>query len=158
MKKSHLACVAGLLPLVMALGCNTPQSRIDDNPELFATYPSDVQASIKSGQIQQGFDQNQVHMALGKPSKKSAQGGTESWTYLKVVKKNVTQKKDVYKYELERRQYEEKKASGQYALEPQLEETIQFKRTKVSRTVQFAAGKVSGWNDPQDEYLDDWHS
>ena len=93
----------------------------------------------------------------GKPSKKSAQGGNESWVYLKTVKKQVTQKKDVYKYELERRQYEEKRQRGEYATEPKMEETIYLKRTRVVRVVKFNDGRVSSWEDPPGKYLDDWH-
>ena len=144
-----------LLPVLLAFGCSPPSSRIKKNEELFATYPPDVQAAIRSGQIQQGFDQNQVYMALGKPTKKKAQGSSETWVYVKQVRKQVTTKKDVYKYELELREFEDKRARGEYAKEPSLDETTGLTLVLLS-VVKFTDGRVTSWEDPPDQFPDEW--
>jgi outer membrane protein assembly factor BamE (lipoprotein component of BamABCDE complex) len=145
------------LILLLAVGCSTPSSRIKKNQELFDSYPPDVQTAIRSGEIRKGFDQNQVYMALGHATKKEAAGTSETWLYAKQVHKQVTTKKDVYKYELERREYDEKVARGERATPPSMEETKYLKRTRVVREVKFTNGRVTSWNDPPDRYLDEWH-
>lgn len=74
-----IAC-AGLL-----FGCNTPQSRIKKNPELFNSFPADVQAQVQAGKVSIGFNSDMVAMALGKAdrvySRTTAAGNTEVWAY-----------------------------------------------------------------------------
>jgi len=152
-----------LLALMLAFGCSTttrrstPGSRIEKNRKLFHTYPPSVQRAIWSGQIQQGFDQNRVYLALGKATKKKAAGASETWLYAKPVRKKVTTRKDVYEYELERREYEEKVARGESAKAPSVDETKYLKRTRLVRVVRFTNGRVSSWDDPSAQYFDDWH-
>lgn len=78
-----LALIA--IPLVLA-GCSTPASRIAKNPELFAGFPLDVQARVKQGEIDVGFPQEAVEMALGKPDRRytrtTAADQTEVWSYV----------------------------------------------------------------------------
>ncbi|MHC4133583.1 MAG: hypothetical protein ACYTDU_09930 [Planctomycetota bacterium] len=133
-----------LLPLLLAFGCSTStstrSSRIEKNKKLFHTYPPSVQRAIRSGQIQRGFDQNKVYMSLGKATKKEAAGASETWLYAKQVRKKVTTKKD-----------------GEGATAPSTDETKYLKRTRVVRVVKFTDGRVSSWEDPPAQYLNDWH-
>ena len=136
-----------LLSLMLAFGCSTPSrrstpgSRIEKNRKLFHTYPPSVQRAIYSGQIQQGFDQNKVYLALGRATKKKAAGASETWLYAKPVRKKVTTRNDVSKYEEA----------------PSMDEAEYLKRTRVVRVVRFTNGRVSSWSDPRMQYLDDWH-
>lgn len=74
-----LACAAVLC------SCNTPGSRIKKNPELFNSFPPEVQEKIKSGQADIGFTREMAEMALGNPdrvyTRKTAAGETEVWAY-----------------------------------------------------------------------------
>ncbi|MHC4970762.1 MAG: hypothetical protein ACYTG3_00360 [Planctomycetota bacterium] len=135
-----------LLSLMLAFGCSTtsrrstPSSRIEKNRKLFHTYPPSVQRAIWSGQIQQGFDQNKVYLALGKATKREAAGASETWLYTKRVRKKVATSKD-----------------GERATAPSMDETKYLKRTRVVRIVRFTDGRVSSWEDPPAQYLGDWH-
>ena len=151
-----LAALAALFTLVTACG-STPARRIEENQALFDGYPADIQASIKSGQIRKGFDQNQVYMALNKPAQKNASASGETWTYTQEDTKRVTTKKDVYKYELERKRWEEAKAKGTEGHEPSMDETVVYFRTRVIRVVEFKQDGVISWSTPSSEFLDEWH-
>lgn len=135
------ALFLALLALVAA--CNTPAQRIEDNQALYDTYTPEDKAAIKSGQIRQGFDQNQVYMALGKPDKKKASGGNEEWIWLKTAQRTVTRQKDVNKYALERNEYEQ----GQRATPPSTEEKVKQTRTYIVKAVKFESGRVVSWDD-----------
>ncbi|MHC4137521.1 MAG: hypothetical protein ACYS0K_21450 [Planctomycetota bacterium] len=99
----------------------------------------------------------------GEATKKEAQGSSETWVYVKQVRKQVTTKKDVYKYELELREFEDKRARGEYAKEPSLDETTGL--TLVLLSVVKLVGRVLPACDPAvrelpdewDPYLDEWH-
>ncbi|HMO50547.1 MAG TPA: hypothetical protein PKE26_00275 [Kiritimatiellia bacterium] len=71
--------------LVVVCGCATPQSRIKQNPELFASFPPEAQALIQQGQIDIGFTPEMVTMALGAPNRtytrQTRQGILEVWSY-----------------------------------------------------------------------------
>lgn len=74
-----------LLALV-ATGCATPESRIQKNPALFASFPAEVQAKIRQGHIAIGFNQSAVRMALGDPDRvyhrvTSTNTANEVWAY-----------------------------------------------------------------------------
>jgi hypothetical protein len=76
---------AGLLAL--ATGCSTVDSRIGKSKSEFQTWPADVQAKIRAGQIDVGFTPEQVEVALGEPEKKytrkTVKGTAEVWAYTK---------------------------------------------------------------------------
>jgi outer membrane protein assembly factor BamE (lipoprotein component of BamABCDE complex) len=59
---SALVCAAFLV------GCDTPETRISNSPAIFNSLPPDHQAMIKKGQIQVGFNMDEVKLALGDPS------------------------------------------------------------------------------------------
>jgi hypothetical protein len=78
------------LPLlvVLTLACaSTPDKRIAKQQSLFDSYPADVQATIRSGKVALGYDQDMVRMALGEPDETSTeltpQGEILTWGYTK---------------------------------------------------------------------------
>lgn len=86
--RSRFAVSLGLvvLALIVCTGCSTPESRIEKDPALYASFPPDVQASVKQGKIDIGFTQNMVYVAWGKPDTKKdvidEKGKREVWIYL----------------------------------------------------------------------------
>jgi hypothetical protein len=66
--KTSMLLFPALLALLLA-GCSSPSSRIAANREAFATYPAEVQAKIRAGEVAVGFTPEQAKMALGKPDR-----------------------------------------------------------------------------------------
>ena len=64
---------------------SSPQARIDEDPALFKSYSAHQQYLIRKGQIEVGFDQDQVRLAWGNPQRTrqdtSAQGTQLIWEY-----------------------------------------------------------------------------
>lgn len=159
--------LALLLGLVALVACGGPKARIKDNQSLYDTYPPEVQAMIKSGQIGQGFDQTQVYMALGAPEKKEMRDNQEVWLYTTGVKRQLKHEKGAVQYENEQMKYEkalaeynQAKAEGRIAAEPAKPDPFSYEnqhRTKLRQEVVFVSGKVATARTPQDEYLDEWH-
>jgi hypothetical protein len=82
--------VALLGVAVMAMmACNTTNSRIRSQQDLFDSYPPEVQQNIRNGVIEAGYTPEMVVMALGEPDRKEvaerADGLVEVWTYSKSV-------------------------------------------------------------------------
>jgi hypothetical protein len=78
------------LPLIAILvsvlaACETPQTRIKRNQELFDSCPPHVQELIRSGEVEVGFTADQARMALGKPDRviqeTTAALAHEVWVY-----------------------------------------------------------------------------
>ncbi len=77
--------------LLLAGGCASPAARIKRNPELFNSFPQEVQAKVREGKVETGFTEDMVYMALGRParvySRTRAVGDngetktTEVWSY-----------------------------------------------------------------------------
>jgi len=81
----RLTCAA-ILVAAFALGCaSTPDSRIADDQAMFESWPVDVQAKVRAGEIDLGMTEDQVRMALGEPDETStaidAGGETVTWTW-----------------------------------------------------------------------------
>lgn len=76
-----------LLMALMLAACSSTGSRISDQQSVFDTYPADVQQKIRAGQVDVGFNQDQVRMAVGEPSRRYTQqttvGESEVWAYSK---------------------------------------------------------------------------
>ena len=78
-----------LLTLLFALalvGCATPETRIRQNPALFASFPPEVQAKVRAGHIGIGFSEAAVRMALGEPNRiyqrtTSSNSPSAIWSY-----------------------------------------------------------------------------
>jgi hypothetical protein len=51
--------------------CSTINSRIKEKKADFNSYPPEVQAQIQNGQIDQGFTEDMVYIAKGKPDERS---------------------------------------------------------------------------------------
>jgi outer membrane protein assembly factor BamE (lipoprotein component of BamABCDE complex) len=153
--------------LVALVACGGPKARIKDNQSVYDTYPPEVQAMIKSGQITQGFDQTQVYMALGKPEKKEMREGQDTWLYTVAVQRTLQHEKGAVQFENEQMKYEkalaeynQAKAEGRVAIEPSKPDPYSYEtqhRTKLRQEVVFVNGKVATARNPQDEYLDEWH-
>lgn len=90
MKRFYRKGIAGLIGIALAVaGCvSTPQTRIKENPQLFASFPPEAQAKIKEGIVEIGFTRDMVRIALGAPdrvaTRATAKGQTEIWHYMGV--------------------------------------------------------------------------
>jgi len=76
-----IACV--LVGLVA--GCATPAYRIRKNPEVFASFPPEVQENVRAGRIEVGYTTDMVLIAMGRPSRvyarQTAEEQTLIWSY-----------------------------------------------------------------------------
>jgi len=79
----HTLFALSMVLLISA--CSTPNQRIEKYGPQFNSYTPAEQSLIRSGQIAVGFDEDQVRMALGKPSHiksdTSSNGTRYIWTY-----------------------------------------------------------------------------
>ena len=96
----RLRHAAFLLPLAVWLaGCATPAKRIQQNQELFDSFPVAAQARIRGGQIDLGFTPDMVRIALGEPHRqtlrRSAEGETEIWFYFDSTRRYDRQRVDI---------------------------------------------------------------
>lgn len=85
MNRRLFPALFALLALLLAAGCESIDSRIKQNPELFAKLDTATQEKIKQGIIDLGFTPDMVHLALGEPDQKrerrSAEGAEMVWVY-----------------------------------------------------------------------------
>ncbi len=76
----------GALCLLLSACATTPEKRIARNPELFASFPEEVQENVRAGVIQIGYDRDMVRLALGEPDRISTRQREgeelEVWTYM----------------------------------------------------------------------------
>jgi hypothetical protein len=81
----NLRALLSLLLLVLGGCATTPAERIAKNHAAYASWPPDVQARVKAGEIALGFTPAQVRVALGDPdhvySRTAANGTEEVWGY-----------------------------------------------------------------------------
>jgi hypothetical protein len=74
-----------LATLAVVAGCSTPQSRARANPEMLESFPPEVRAKVEAGEIDLGFTEEMVLMALGKPDRRYSEltehGQTIVWGY-----------------------------------------------------------------------------
>jgi outer membrane protein assembly factor BamE (lipoprotein component of BamABCDE complex) len=84
MNPSIRLCLAALSVIAIA-GCATPESRIKEKPEVFNSFPPDVQSKVRTGQVDIGYTKDMVYIALGKPDREytrtTAEGTYEVWSY-----------------------------------------------------------------------------
>ena len=81
---------AAVILLVLALvGCATPESRIRRHPDMFASFPTNVQANVRSGIVDVGYTPDMVYVALGRPARvierTAAEGRFEIWVYTDIT-------------------------------------------------------------------------
>ncbi|CAM2899433.1 hypothetical protein RAHE111665_06035 [Rariglobus hedericola] len=72
--------------ITLSAGCSSsPQSRISKNQGAYDSYPAEVRTAISKGEVQVGFNPDQVKLALGAPdrvlTRKSSSGDSEVWVY-----------------------------------------------------------------------------
>lgn len=72
--------------LLVAAGCTSVDSRVQDHQAAFAAWPAEVQTKVRAGKVEVGFTQEMVSVALGKPdrvmSRTSDRGVEEGWVYM----------------------------------------------------------------------------
>jgi len=72
--------------LIVLAGCSSPQSRINQNPAIYAQLTPEQQQLIQAGKVGIGFDAAMVKLALGEPDRISertdASGASEIWSYV----------------------------------------------------------------------------
>lgn len=68
-------------------GCatSTPQTRISQHRELYRSFPSEVQRKVSAGEVDVGFTEEMVELALGEPHRRITRqmetGKDEVWIY-----------------------------------------------------------------------------
>lgn len=74
-----------ILAAILTAACSTTSKRISQDEALFNTYTPAEKKMIRTGQVAVGFDQDQVRMALGDPSREAtvetASGKQIAWEY-----------------------------------------------------------------------------
>lgn len=90
-------CLPWFVFILLVIGCASPEQRIKKNPELFQSFPPDVQELVRQGQIAIGFSGEMVTMSMGPPnriySRVSSNGNSEVWSY--TSKKTTTDRQRV---------------------------------------------------------------
>ena len=91
MKIFILAALSGVLLLS---GCvSSPQSRAEENPDLFDSFTAEQKETILKGEVDLEFTQEMVMMAAGMPDRKakkrSAKGTSEVWTYYEYTPRSI---------------------------------------------------------------------
>ncbi|MDD3180291.1 MAG: hypothetical protein PHQ04_08060 [Opitutaceae bacterium] len=85
--KLRLPFIMGVLVVGLGLGgcASTPAERIGRNRVVFDQFPMPVQEKIRAGQVEVGFTESMVLIALGKPDRKfthKTKAATEEiWSY-----------------------------------------------------------------------------
>lgn len=86
--KIRALCI-NLFTLAFFLGCaSSTNQRISQNEALFNSYTPAERKMIRTGQVAVGFDQDQVRMSLGNPSREAtvetAAGKAVVWEYREI--------------------------------------------------------------------------
>lgn len=75
-----------LFALLLATSCSSIESRIQSNTAAYNSWPADVQQKVKMGQVEVGFTEGMVLVAVGWPDRKNTrttvEGTSEVWLYL----------------------------------------------------------------------------
>ena len=134
--------------LLLLAGCATPAHRIQQNQELFDSFPVASQARIRGGQIDLGFSPDMVRIALGEPQRKllrrAPDGDAECWLYLDVIRQYDRQRADVDGLSLST-------PGGTRAVGGSLWINVLQEREFVRLRVEFRSGAVSAIEEPLPE-------
>ena len=79
MKISHALCA---LSIALIRSCSTPSQRIVENEPQFNSYTAAEKRLIRTGQIAVGFDEDQVRMSLGDPSRIKSDTNSNGTRYM----------------------------------------------------------------------------
>lgn len=60
-----------LILVIGMMGCSSPEKRAEELPEAFRGLTKKQQAKVLRGEIEEGFTQDIVYIALGKPGRKT---------------------------------------------------------------------------------------
>ncbi len=86
--------ICGVICLFLTACATTPERRIAKNPELFESFPEEVQSNVRAGIIEIGYDPDMVRIALGEPDRISTRQREgeqlEAWTYVGVYHTSET--------------------------------------------------------------------
>jgi hypothetical protein len=78
-----------IVSVALAAGCATPANRIRRNPELFNSFPPEVQEKVRQGEVDIGFKPEMVVMALGRPDRvyrrKAKDAELQVWSYTRTL-------------------------------------------------------------------------
>lgn len=96
MEKRILNWMCLVVAAGMVVGCiSTPEKRIARNPELFGSFPPEIQANIRKGEVAIGFTPEMVQMALGVPhrvvERTTMAGETKLWIYTGIAHDSTIQ-------------------------------------------------------------------
>jgi hypothetical protein len=84
--KKILSLVVLAAGLAWLTGCESPESRIRQNPDLYSHLTPDQQQAIREGRVGVGFTPEMVKLALGDPDRvrirTDANGRSEVWHYI----------------------------------------------------------------------------
>lgn len=71
--------------LFVLVGCSTPQTRINERPEVYRSLSPTDQALVSQGQIREGMSRDAVYLAWGAPNQRgegrNRGKAVESWIY-----------------------------------------------------------------------------
>lgn len=149
---------AALAATLCLTGCSATQARIDKNEDLFNSYPPDQQAMIKSNRIGVGFDSTQVYLALSNADRTGSENGQEVWYYHGTYNKTIQEELSASEYRAAQLEYENAQLQGIDAPPPSTHRVYKLYRTGVERIVRFEDGYVVSWDEPEEMWLDEWHS
>ena len=83
--KSKISRISWIGLVLLLSGCASIDKRIEKNIAYFSELEPDVQAMIRKGQIDIGFEKPMVEIALGRPAttkrRQTAEGSTDIWVY-----------------------------------------------------------------------------
>ena len=88
MRLQFPSSLAVTLAALLLAGCaSTPQDRIGENRATFEAFPADVQREVSAGEVDIGFTEEMVVLALCKPGRKftraDANGEFQVWVFYK---------------------------------------------------------------------------
>lgn len=87
MTSKQIFSALGLILVAAGLaGCaTTPESRVEKNAALVATWPAEVQTQVRAGKVAIGFTAEQVRVAVGEPdriaNRTDVAGAHDVWVY-----------------------------------------------------------------------------
>lgn len=85
---------SAMLALLALAGCLTPEAqrerRIAQNIDLFYDFPESVREAVRRGEVDIGFDEDMVRLALGSPDRvsrrKDEAGESVLWQYYRSIR------------------------------------------------------------------------
>ena len=147
-----------LLPLLFAIACSSTDSEEEEHESIYDDYPDRVKELIRDRRIDLDFDKEMVRRAWGRPNRTDSVHHDERWMYTRLVFRTVERERDKQEYEKERIIYEAQVARGERVKEPRPTETLHQYRTQVWRSCTFRNGRVIKFDQPSDEFVDNWQT